>query len=172
MTEELHTQRFYKHSSDKAEIGWKTCMDREVVGPNLKHAIGVLSEQCLQQRASRYVQEGGWSGDLYVIHRRLFQFQNEKSRFMGDSGTGGNQIANVYEVIMNSTDGWSQCLSLILKGDYDDNVAKKLAELDFAPKHSYLAKNDRVAEREKGLWLDDFVDISDLMPRAKSKQLV
>lgn len=170
MSEELSTQIFYKHSNDQSEIGWKTCMDRDVVGPNLKYAIGVLNERGLRQRASRYVQEGGWSGDLYVIHRKLFQFQNEISRFMGDSGTGGNQIANVYEVVLNSTSGWAQYLSLILRGEYDGGLTKKLADLDFAPKHTYLAKNNGVpfaSGHPKGLWLEDFIDISDLMPRTK-----
>lgn len=167
MTDENSTLQFYKHSSDKEHIGWKTCMDRDVVGPNLQELFNVLGSQGLSQRAHQYQQEGGWSGDLYVVHRRLFKFQNEISRFMGDSGTGGPLVANVYDVTMNSTEGWAQYLSLVLKGSYNDEVAQKLTDLDFAPKHSYLAKDDKVSRTssKQGLWLDDIVKFPSVMPR-------
>lgn len=167
MTDENSTLQFYKHSSDKKQIGWKTCMDRNVVGPNLQQLFDVLSSEGLSERAHMYQQEGRWSGDLYVVHRRLFKFQDEKSRFMGDSGAGGPLVANVYDVTMNSTEGWAQYLSLVLKGPYNEEVAQKLTDLDFAPKRSYLAKDDRVARTssKQGLWLDDIVEFPSVMPR-------
>jgi len=169
MADENSVLRFYKHSSDKKEIGWNNShSDRHVVGPNLQQLFDVLSSQGLSERAHMYQQEGGWSGDLYVIHRKLFKFQNETSQFMGDSGTGGPLVANVYDVTLNSTSGWAQYLSLVVKGPYNEEVAQKLTDLDFAPKNSYLAKNDNVpftSGHPKGLWLDDLVEFPSLMPR-------
>jgi hypothetical protein len=167
MTDENSILQFYKHSNDKEQIGWKTCMARNTVGPNLQQLFNVLFSQGLSQRAHIYQQEGGWTGDLYVVHRRLFQFQNEISRFMGDSGAGGPLVANVYDVTMNSTEGWAQYLSLVLKGPYNEEVAQKLTNLDFAPKHSDLAKDDRVSRTasNQGLWLDDIVEFPSVMPR-------
>lgn len=163
---EVPILRFYKHSNKKDGIGWKTSNDIGVVGPNLQESFDVLETEGLQERAHLYGREGGWSGDLYVIHKRLFRFQNEKSRFMGDSGTGGSKIANVYEVVMNSSAGWSQYLSLLLKGEYNDEIAKRLSDLDFAPRHSYLATDDRVAgtSSKDGLWLNNVVEFGLSLP--------
>lgn len=166
MADENSIQKFYKHSNSEKEIGWNDCIkDRNVMGPNLRQLFNVLHNQGLSERAHIYQQGGGWSGDLYVIHQRLFKFQNEMSQFIGDSGCGGPLIANIYDVTMNSTEGWAQYLSLILKGPFSEKVAQKLTDLDFAPKHTYLAKDDRVvqtASKEK-LWLDKIVEFEHLL---------
>ena len=168
MVDENSTLKFYKHSNKETEIGWDNSIeDRNNRGPNLQQLFSVFYSQGLKERAYMYEQEGGWSGDLQVVHRRLFKFQNEISRHLGDSGTGGPLVTNVYEVIINSTEGWAQYLSLILKGPYDEEVAQKLTDLNFAPKHSYLAKDDRVprTSSKKGLWLDDFIEFPPIMPK-------
>ena len=168
MADENSELKFYKHSNDKTEIGWESSVsDRNVVGPNLQQLFDVLNSEGLSERAHLYEQDGGWSGDLYAVHRRLLKFQNEISRFPGDSGGGGPLVANVYDVTMSSTEGWAQYLSLIMKGPYSEEIAQKLTNLDFAPKHSYLAKDDRVARTSSkhGLWLDNFVDFPILIPR-------
>lgn len=168
MPDENSVQTFYKHSNCREEIGWENAvMDRNMVGPNLQKLFDVLHKQGLRERAHVYQQEGGWSGDLYVVHRRLSRFQNEISRFPGDSGTGGSLIANVYDVTMNSTEGWAQYLSLVLKGPFNKEVAKQLTDLDFAPKHTYLAKGDRVSQTasKQGLWLDDFAEFSEILSK-------
>jgi len=159
-------QGFYKHSNSKKEIGWKDSIDKDTVGPNLAQAIQVLEDAGLDERANIYAKEGGWSGDLYVAHRKLIKFQDEIIRFVGDSGAGGPLVANVYEVVMNSTQGWAQYLSIILKGPFDGKIAKKL-DLDFAPKHSYLAKNDSVPDTtsKKRLWLDNLIEFEHILLR-------
>lgn len=155
---------FYKQTNDKSEItGDSPRLDKRIIGPNLKEVFNVLDGNGLKERAHMYEQEGGWSGDLYAVNRRLFMFQNELSRFMGDSGAGGPTVANVYEVTMDSTNGWSQYLSVVLNDPNNEKVAREMDALNFAPKHSYLAKNDPalVASRE-GLWLDDLVEFPSL----------
>ena len=169
MANENSILKFYKHSNSKKEIGWKNCVeDRNIIGPNLKQLFDILfNKHGLSERAHMYQQEGGWSGDLYVIHKRLFNFQNEISRCMGDSGAGGPLVATVYDVTINSTEGWAQYLSLVLKGPYDEKITQQLTDLDFAPKHSYLAKDDTAVRTssKKELWLDDLVKFPNIMPR-------
>ena len=139
--------------------------DIHAVGPNLREVFDVLEHEGLDERGQLYGKEDGWSGDLYVIHKRLFKFQDEIGWFTGDSGAGGDKIANVYEVVMNNTEGWAQLLSLILKGKYDGRITKRLENLDFAPKHSYLAKSDHVANPYKrGLWIEKIMDFERLLP--------
>ncbi len=159
MAEEEFIQKFYKHTNDASRIGWKTCYDKEVIGPNLQQVFTVLKNLGLGERAKMYQKEG-WSGDLYAVHRRLFQFQNETVRFMGDSGIGGSLLAQIYDVTLESTGGWAQYLSLVLKGFIKEEVEAQLSELDFAPKHSYLANNDPVpgVSSKRGLWLDNIVE--------------
>ena len=171
MTDENSILRFYKYSNDDEEIGSNSSNKTIVspaIGSNLKQLFDILGSQGLSERERVYQREGGWSGDLYVIYRRLFRFQNEMSRFGGDSGTGGPLVANIYEVVLNSTNGWAQYLSLVLKGFYKEEVAQKLTDLDFAPKHAYLAKEDIVAfasGHPKELWLDDILEYKSLMPK-------
>jgi len=158
----LELQRFYRHSDKTRDIGWKTMGDIYTIGPVLAKVLGLLEEHGLSQRSFLHAQDGGWSGDLYVVHRRLFNFQNEVAAFMGDSGRGGSQLANVYEVVINSTGGWAQYLSLVLK-DCPPILTRPLSELNFAPAHSYLAQNDPVSNTSGDpgrLWLDYFVELS------------
>lgn len=157
-------QTFYRHSNDEKDVGWKTCGDRHIIGPTLQQTLKTVGYD-RQERTSLFSQEGGWSGDLYVVHRRLFEFQNEISRFMGDSGAGGNDKSQVYEVVINSTSGWAQYLSVVGSNLHDKTI-EELERLDFAPKHSYLAKNDPVPStsgRPSGLWLDSLIEIPDLI---------
>jgi hypothetical protein len=168
MADENPVRGFYKHSDSKSSIGWETCMDSTVIGPTLQQTFDVLREHGLKERARMYQQEGGWSDDMYVVHRRLFKRQEEIARFMGDSGSGDPRVANVYEVVINSTSGWAQYLSVVLKGPFDEEIAKALFDLDFAPKYSYLAKQDpvpRTSGRPSRLWLDDIVEFPSLPPR-------
>mgnify|MGYP006288368595 CR=1 FL=1 len=156
-------RKFYRHSSDKADIGWSNCMDRHTIGPILQQTFEAVGYD-RSERKSTFVQEGGWSEDPYVIHRRLFEFQNEVGRFMGDSGAEGDNKTQVYEVIMNSTSGWAQYLSVI-GGQLHEETLKKLEALDFAPKHSYLANNDpvpRTSGRPSNLWLNEFICIPEI----------
>ena len=157
MVDQYPTLKFYKHTNDKKEIGWNNCAkDRNIIGPNLQQLFDVLQSQGLSERAHTYEQEGGWSGDLYVVHRRVYTFQSEMSRFMGDSGAGGPLVAKVLDVTMNSTQGWAQDLSLIVEGPYDRSIAQRLVDLDFTPGHSFLAKDDNVRGcTDKGVWLDN-----------------
>jgi len=169
MTEEL--LRFYKQTNDKEDIGWKTVRHYTTIGPNLQQLFEVLGSQGLRKRADIHQEEGGWSGDLYVVHRRLYLLQNEISRFFGDSGAGGPIVANVYDVTMNTTSGWTQYLSLIVKGPFENELAQKLTDLDFAPRYSYLAKNDQVphtGDREN-LWLEDFVEFPSVVSLVSRK---
>jgi hypothetical protein len=169
MTVEKPILKFYKYTNNKKEIGWTNSRsDSHIIGPNMRQLFDILESEGCSERAHMYQQEGGWSGDLYVVHRRLFQFQNEASRWMGDSGCGGPLVANVYDVTINSTSGWAQYLSLVLKGPYTDEISQKLTDLDFAPKNSYLAKNDNVSltsDQPRGLWLESIVEFPRLLPR-------
>lgn len=168
MMTEYQTLKFYKHSNNRAEIGWNhTSEIKNRVGPNLQQLLRILHDQGLQERAHLYIKEGNWSGDLYVIHKRLFKFQNEISRFMGDSGSGGPLIANVYDVTLNSPNGWAQNLSLVMKAHLNDEITQKLTELNFTPKHSDLAIDNRVssAYSRPELWLDEMVEFTSPMPR-------
>ena len=161
----VEIQRFYRHSNDKNDIGWKTCGENHTIGPALQGTLDAL-RYGMQERKNTYIQQGGWSGDLYVVHRRLFEFQNEISRFMGDSGAGGEIKGQVYEVVINSTSGWAQYLSVV-GGPFHEKVIEQLEKLDFAPKHSYLAKNDPVpftSGNPTGLWLDNLIEIPSIMP--------
>ena len=155
MTDFSLKHRFYRHTNEGKDIGWKTSDDR-IKGPILKKTLNILERDGLMYRGEMYDQEGGWSGDLYVVHRRLFSFQDEGS--MGGGSVPGDKRAQVYEVVMNSTSGWAQYLSVLLRGDFKPEIAQKFESLDFAPKHSYLAKNDPVPGTSSSdrLWLDMF----------------
>jgi hypothetical protein len=164
----VEIQRHYRHSNDKKEIGWKTSSDRRIIGPTLQKTLDAVRYD-RSERSNFFTEEGGWSGDLYVIHRRLFTFQGEISRFMGDSGCGGDKTTQVYEVILNSTSGWAQYLSVV-GNELHEETLKQLEKLDFAPKHSYLAKNDPVpftSGHPTGLWLIDPMEISAKRPGVK-----
>jgi hypothetical protein len=169
MADENSILRLYKQTNDKTEIGWTNFQsDKNIVGPNLQQVFDALHSHGLFERAQIYQQGSGWSGDLCVIHRRLFQFNNEMYEVSCNPISGGPSIANIYDVTLSSTAGCAQYLSLVIKGPYNDQVAQKLAEFDFAPKHSYLAKDDRVpftSGQAKGLWLDDLVTFPSVMPK-------
>ncbi len=156
--------RFYHHTNDKAEIGRTQSNDHENVGPVLSNVFNLLECEELAMRSKVSSIEGGRSGDLYVVHRRLLEFYDE-----GDFGgsVNGNKRAQVYEVIMENTSGWAQYLSVLLKGDIAAKTRTRFDEADFAPKHSYLAKNDRVLHpsHRNGVWLDEFIDLTQSLPR-------
>lgn len=136
-------KRFYRHSNDQSEILCDSLSELGIViGPNLQSAFDVLKNEGLMLRESHYEKKGGWSGDLEEISKRLFRFQNETCILMGDSGSGGNLVANVYDITMNSTQGWSQYISVVLSGEFNPEVDEKFYEVDYAPKNTYLAKND------------------------------
>ncbi|MDO8460209.1 MAG: hypothetical protein Q7S74_03815 [Nanoarchaeota archaeon] len=159
----MKTRRFYKYSRDKSEIGWKDSNDIFAIGTNLEHVLEALRQKSLKQRCITYTNECSVGGDVYVVRRRLFHFQNEISRFTGDSGgAGGDEVANIYEVVINSTEDWAQYLSIIVRGkEIDKEFSQRLEIADFAPEHSYLAKNEIVGKRfsKEGLWLDDIVEL-------------
>lgn len=169
-TPENQVQCFYKHTNDQKEIGRQRSSERETFGPFLKQAFVVLVDGGLEVRAQIYAIEGNRSGDLYVVHRRLFELQDEGS-FMTAS-VAGDKRAQVYEVVMNNTNGWAQYLSLVMKGPFDASVAERLGRMDFAPRHTYLAKNDQVVhpEHRGGLWIDDFVDFNPLLRKLRQEK--
>ena len=152
-------QKYYRHSNDKNEIGWETLRDVHTIGSILQSAFGVVGMLGLSQRGSSHFMGGGWSGDLYVVHRRLFHFQNEIARYVGDSGTGGEEFGNVYEVVINSTNGWTQCISIILSNTKQAS-REKLEKLGMSLGYSALGKGDSNIKNpnyNKRLWLDDLV---------------
>ena len=84
------------------------------------------------------------------------------------ASVANNQQAQIYQLTMNSTNGWAQYLSAILKGPFDPEIAKQFEDADFAPKHFYLAKDDRVVTPNYGerlLWLDDLLEFDNPLSR-------
>ncbi len=149
MTDNSQIFNFYKHTNSKLEIE-----------PNLAQTKEILNKAGLDERVSIYSKSAGRSGDLYVIDKSLFMF-NEEPSFLTASGPDG-RFAQIYSLVMNSTNGWAQYLSVILKGPFDQKISSYFDELNFAPRHSYLAKNDRVVTPNYGeqlLWLDDLLDV-------------
>ncbi len=156
MTDEQQLQRFYKHTNEKREIESNLKQVREILG-------GVLF---LTERAHVYARSGGRSGDLYSVDKTLWIFGGEAS-FMSAS-VGNDQQVHLYEVKANSTQGWSQYLSVILRGPFGEGIVKQFEDADFAPKHSYLAKNDFAAHPNFGerlLWIDDLVQFDNPLVR-------
>ena len=133
---------------------------KEAIEPHLAQTKEILKKAGLDERASIYSKSGGRSGDLYVIDQSLFMFNGESS-FRTASGPD-DRFAQIYSLVMNSTNGWAQYLSVILKGPFDQKISSYFDELNFAPQHSYLAKNDRVVTPNYGkqlLWIDDLLDV-------------
>jgi len=157
--------RWYYQTNDKEQIGRTNSRDHESVGPVLSNVFNVLECEELEMRSKVSAIEGGRSGDLYVVHRRLLEFYDEG--VFGGESVNGNKRAQVYEVIMNNTNGWAQYISVLLKGNISAETRIKFDNADFAPKHSYLAKNDPVIHlsHRGGVWLDDFADLTQSLPR-------
>ncbi len=140
--------RFYKHATTEKDI--KT---------NLGLAQEILKAAGLDMRGHLYEKDGGRSGDLYVTHRNLWMYNGEGS-FLTAS-VANDQRAQLFELFTNNTSGWSGYLSAVLRGPYDEKVARQFSDADFAPKHSYLATDDHVMHPNYGerlRWLDDFIE--------------
>lgn len=171
MADKNLTLRFYKHSNDEEEIGWQHCIDNGMAGSNLRQLFDLLNNQGLYQRACLHEIEGGGPGDLYVLHRRFFRFEDNAGSFMRAPRTLG-PVANVLDVTMNSEAGWAQYLSFVLRGPYKEEVAQRLTGLGFFSQHSSLAKEDKAPlffSYPNRLWLDDIADVVEFPSLVPSK---
>jgi len=140
--------RFYKHATTEKDIK-----------ANLGQAREILKAAGLDERNEIHEKGGGRSGDLYVVHRNLWMYEGEGS-FLTAS-VANDQRAQLFQLFTNNTSGWSGYLSAVLRGPFDEKVAKQFSDADFAPKHSYLAKDDRVMHPNYGeqmRWLDDIIE--------------
>ena len=156
---------FYSQTSNEKEIIDKNGNSQERfanVGPKLQEVLNVM-KYGLSLRKVDYSIDGQWSGDLYCVTKRVFTYQNETTLFMGDSGRGGEIIGNVYELIMSSTNGNTQYISVVLEGEVPEryNIETELNNMDFAPKNSYLAKDDRALLKNclgnNKLWIEKII---------------
>ncbi len=146
---------FYKHTNDKEEIK-----------PNSEQAKEILLQEGSFRKMHSF--NSTFGGPLYGGSKELIEYC--KAEDLGGSYIMNANRAQIYEVIMKNTSGFAQYLSVILKGPYRQEVVNKLSQAfedaDFAPKHSYLGKNDDVMTPNYGikpLWLDDLVEFKSII---------
>jgi hypothetical protein len=155
MSEEI-LKGFYKHSNNKEEFV-----------KNLEQAKKILLEKGDWLREWNSF-DSKFGGTLHTGSKKLIQYFGQED--FGGSYIRNNEQAQIYQVMMDNTNGCAQYLSVILKGPYKREIADRLSQefsdADFAPKHSYLAKGDRVMTSNYGikpLWLDDVVEFNPII---------
>ncbi|MFC1697628.1 hypothetical protein ACFL1H_04810 [Nanoarchaeota archaeon] len=136
-------QNFYKHEYDKNKFG----QARE-------NAIEIIKKEWVYLSSSFQQTYGNKSGDMYSNKILLDKFVGESYK----------RDALIYQVTFSNTCGQSQYLSVLIDGEFNEDIKNNFEELDFAPKNSYLATKDRVVGKNESLkvWLDDFIDIGAL----------
>jgi hypothetical protein len=127
----------------------------------------ILFRAGLSPQSSNAATLGGGDSDLYRISRHLWLFSD--SSFPAPV-MGGN-VAQVYGVDFDTTEGQSLYLSVLLQKNEgaplsSPEVISSLYTMGFAPSHRYLAKNDPVRPDtyRVPLWLNDMADVKPVLP--------
>ena len=157
-TQHARSDAFFKYSTHKNEIGFQKASDHASIGPNLAQVITLFHDFGLSGSSSMYLMQGR-PGGLYVAHRRLFSFGKE----------GSDNLGQIYELAVASRGEWSQYLSVVLDGEFDETVCKRFHTLGFSGKPSCLGRDDYLVRENgiEGLWLDDLIHFEDKMPGYK-----